>query len=131
MKEVQRLYNLLTEGIETPTDMLLLINDLFSVVLLLVKRVFEIEKSDKIRASLIDSLKAMVNSFLEKLMKLVTDNEMITLDKDDNKQWRTNNSQLSVDETHIRQSWYSYKWIQVIQECNKCYKSTMHETFNF
>ena len=86
MKEVQRLYNLLTEGIETPTDMLLLINDLFSVVLLLVKRVFEIEKSDKIRASLIDSLKAMVNSFLEKLMKLVTDNEMITLDKDDNKQ---------------------------------------------
>ena len=131
MKEVQRLYNLLTEGIETPTDMLLLINDLFSVVLLLVKRVFEIEKSDKIRASLIDSLKAMVNSFLEKLMKLVTDNEMITLDKDDNKQWRTNNTQLSVDETHIRQSWYSYKWIQVIQECNKCYKSTMHETFNF
>lgn len=86
MKEVQRLYNLLTEGIETPTDMLLLINDLFSVVLLLVKRVFEIEKSDKIRASLIDSLKAMVNSFIEKLMKLVTDNEMITLDKDDNKQ---------------------------------------------
>ena len=85
MKEVQRLYNLLTEGIETPTDMLLLINDLFSVVLLLVKRVFEIEKSDKIRASLIDSLKAMVNSFIEKLMKLVTDNEMITLDKDDNK----------------------------------------------
>ena len=86
MKEVQRLYNLLTEGVETPTDMLLLINDLFSVVLLLVKRVFEIEKSDKIRASLIDSLKAMVNSFIEKLMKLVTDNEMITLDKDDNKQ---------------------------------------------
>ena len=86
MKEVQRLYNLLTEGIETPTDMLLLINDLFSVVLLLVKRVFQIEKSDKIRASLIDSLKAMVNSFIEKLMKLVTDNEMITLDKDDNKQ---------------------------------------------
>ena len=86
MKEIQRLYNLLTEGIETPTDMLLLINDLFSVVLLLVKRVFEIEKSDKIRASLIDSLKAMVNSFIEKLMKLVTDNEMITLDKDDNKQ---------------------------------------------
>ena len=86
MKEVQRLYNLLTEGIETPTDMLLLINDLFSVVLLLVKRVFEIEKSDKIRASLIDSLKAMVNSFIEKLMKLVTDNEIITLDKDDNKQ---------------------------------------------
>jgi len=82
MKEVQQLYNKMTEGIESASDLVLRINDLYSVILLLVTKALEVSPSDK-KSFVIDSVKPMTNQYLEKLMKTITDQELETIDKSD------------------------------------------------
>ena len=80
MKEVQQLYNKMTEGIESASDLVLRINDLYSVILLLVTKALEVSPSDK-KSFVIDSVKPMTNQYLEKLMKTINDQELETIDK--------------------------------------------------
>jgi len=82
MKEVQQLYNKVTEGIESPTDLVLKVNDLYSVILLLITKAFEVAPDDQ-KNLVIDSIKPMTNQYISKLMKLVTDNELNTIDKNE------------------------------------------------
>ena len=82
MKEIQQLYNKIVEGIETDSDLILKVNDLYSVILLLVNKAFEVSSNDK-KSSIIDSLKPMTNQYLEKLMKIITDQELEIIDKSD------------------------------------------------
>lgn len=88
MKEVQKLYNQLVEGIESPTDLLLRMNDLYSVQLLIAAKAFEVEGDMQKRNLLIDSLKPMTNKYINNLMKIVSENELTTIDQDDK---RSNN----------------------------------------
>lgn len=85
MKEVQNIYNQMIEGIETPSDLILRMNDLYSVQLLIATKAFEIEKDMKNKGFLIDSIKPMTNKFINNLMRLVTENELTTIDKKDDK----------------------------------------------
>lgn len=78
MKEIQKLYNELVSGIETSSDLILKMNDLYSVQLLIVSKAFEIEKDMKNRELLIDSLKPMTNKYISNLMKCISDNELTT-----------------------------------------------------
>ena len=82
MKEVQQLYNKVTEGIESPTDLVLKVNDLYTVILLLITKAFEVAPDDQ-KNLVIDSIKPMTNQYISKLMKLVTDNELNIIDKNE------------------------------------------------
>lgn len=82
MEEVLRLYNIIIEGIETPEDMVLRMNDVLSVYLLLVKKAFEIQKDDKKKAMICDSIKAMNNNLITEVMKAVSEVEMKTIEND-------------------------------------------------
>ena len=98
MEEVLRLYNIITEGIDTPEDTVLRMNDVLGVYLLLVKKAFEIQKDDKKRAMICDSIKAMQNNLITEVMKAVSEAEMKTIDND---KWSNFNTKLQSDEVHI------------------------------
>lgn len=82
MKEIQNLYNTITEEITSASDLILKVNDLYSVILLLVIKAFEVSPDDK-KSFVIDSIKPMTNQYIEKLMKTITDEELKTVDKND------------------------------------------------
>ena len=82
MKGIQQLYNKIAEGIESPTDLVLKVNDLYSVILLLVTKAFEVAP-DSQKSFVIDSVKPMTNNYIEKLMKIITEEELKTVDKND------------------------------------------------
>ena len=82
MKEIQQLYNTITEGINSPSDFILKVNDLYMVLLLLVTKAFEVAPNDQ-KNLVIDSIKPMTNQYIEKLMKTITEEELKTVDKDD------------------------------------------------
>lgn len=82
MEEVLRLYNIITEGIDTPEDTVLRMNDVLSVYLLLVKKAFEVQKDNDKRVMICDSIKAMNNNLITEIMKVVSEVEMKTVDYD-------------------------------------------------
>lgn len=84
MEEVQRLYNLVIEGININCveDQILRMNDILSVYKLLITKTFQLEKDDKKRVLIIDSIKAMNNQLVSDVMKIVTENEMKTIDNE-------------------------------------------------
>lgn len=83
MEEVLRLYNIIIEGIDTPEDTILRMNDVLSVYLLLVKKTFEIQNDDKKKAMLCDSIKAITNNTVSEVMKAVSEVEMKTIENDE------------------------------------------------
>ncbi|MBQ3420811.1 MAG: hypothetical protein IJH34_03920 [Romboutsia sp.] len=80
MKEVQKLYNQLTNNIESLPDLMLRMNDLYSVQLKIAEKAFN-KVDNKSKSWIIDSLKPMTNKYITDLMKLVSNNELTTIDK--------------------------------------------------
>ena len=68
------------DHLKSASDLVLKVNDLYSVILLLVVKAFEVSPDDK-KSFVIDSIKPMTNQYLEKLMKTITDEELKTIDK--------------------------------------------------
>lgn len=79
-KELMRLYNLLIEGIEGREDFILTLNDLLTLYLILVHKLFE-QGTDKENSLLIDSVKGMTNQWLQDLMGRINKEEIITKDE--------------------------------------------------
>jgi hypothetical protein len=82
MKQIHELYNKLVEGVDSASDLVLKVNDLYTVILLLVTKAFELSPDNE-RSFVIDSIKPMTNQYIEKLMKTITDEELKTVDKND------------------------------------------------
>lgn len=80
MKEVQHLYNTITKEINSTSDLILKVNDLYTIMLLLISKAFEVASDDQ-KNLVIDSIKPMTNKYLEKLMRLITEEELKTIDK--------------------------------------------------
>ena len=74
-KEVQRIYNILVEGLDNESDIILRLNDILAVFLLLTHKAFERTKN---KVLLINSIKEIVNKFVSDLMKRVTKEEVDT-----------------------------------------------------
>lgn len=74
-KEVQRIYNLIVEGLDNESDIILRLNDILAVFLLLTHKAFERTKN---KVLLINSIKEIVNKFVNDLMKRVTKEEVNT-----------------------------------------------------
>lgn len=83
MEEVLRLYNIITENVDTPEDTVLRINDLVSVYLLLIKKAFEIQDNNEKRVMLCDSIKTITNNLVVEVTKTVSEIEMKTIDSND------------------------------------------------
>lgn len=82
MEEILRLYNIVIENIDTPEDTVLRMNDILSVYILLVKKVFEFRRGDSETAMICDSIKAMQNNLVAEVMKVVSEAEMKTIEND-------------------------------------------------
>ena len=82
MKEIQQLYNTIAEGVNSASDLVLKVNDLYTVMLLLVTKAFEVAPDDQ-KSLVIDSVKPITNQYIERLMKVITEEELKTVDKDD------------------------------------------------
>ena len=74
-KEIQRIYNILVEGLDNESDIILRLNDILAVFLLLIHKAFERTKN---KVLLINSIKEIVNKFVSDLMKRVTKEEVDT-----------------------------------------------------
>lgn len=81
MKEIQKLYNKIVEDVDSASDMILRVNDLYTVILLLVSKSFEVS-TNKEKNIVIDSIKPMTNRFIEQLMKVITEEELDTIDEE-------------------------------------------------
>lgn len=82
MEEIQKIYNQLVEGIETPEDTILKMNDVFGVLLLMIVKTLQMQKDNSKRSLVIDSIKAMTNNFIASAMKVVSEEEVKTIEND-------------------------------------------------
>lgn len=80
-KEVKSLYDNIVEDTNNPIDLLLKINDLYSIILLIVSKSIELSPEDK-KGLILDSIKPMTNNYISHLMKIVSENELKTIDND-------------------------------------------------